>query len=196
MCNWMSSDDDFFVLRRFGKVGTRVLLFMQDQIVELEEGLQRQDDWCKNAPKEYADSGTFRGDRNLQRRQIMQDLSHMLERYRINTQLQVEASHMQETDQATERFLLVYSQLKSYPNASEFQVENVNNWLEGSGGAIEGEETKFLKENDDLIAVVGKPKAPFRRLIDRYKVLQRLNLFRDKRVSACYTPCTQTGAAS
>lgn len=93
MCNWMSSDDDFFVLRRFGKVGTRVLLFMQDQIVELEEGLQRQDDWCKTAQKEYADNGTFRGDRNPQRRKIMHDLSYMLERYRINTQLQAEASH-------------------------------------------------------------------------------------------------------
>lgn len=65
-------------------------------------------------------------------------------------------------------------------------MNNVNNWLEGSRGAIEGEETKFLKENDDLIAVVGKPKTPFRRFIDRYKVLQRLNLFRDKKVSACY----------
>lgn len=166
-------------------MGTRVLLFMQDQIVELEEGLQRQDDWGKTAQKEYADNGTFRRDRNPHRRKIMHDLSYMLERYRIKTQFQAQASHMPEADQATERFLLDHSKLKSYPNASQFQVKNVNNWLEGSGGAIEGEEIKFLQENDDLIAVVGKPKTPFRRFIDRYKVLQRLNLFRDKKVSAC-----------
>ena len=88
MCKWMSSDDDFFVLRRFGKVGTRVLLSMQDQIVELEEGLQREDEWCKTAPKDYADNGTFRRDRNPQRRKILHDLSYMLERYRTHTQLQ------------------------------------------------------------------------------------------------------------
>lgn len=93
MCTWMSSDDDFFVLRRFGKVGTRVLLFMQDQIVQLEEKLQLQDDSCKYGPKELADNGTFRHDR-YPRREIMLDLSNKLERYRKDSQFQAEASHM------------------------------------------------------------------------------------------------------
>lgn len=91
MCTWMSSDNDFFVLRRFGKVGARVLLYMQDQIVELEEELRKQDDFCKSAPKELADSGTFRGDQNSKRRDIMRDLSVMLDRYRNNSQFQAES---------------------------------------------------------------------------------------------------------
>lgn len=91
MCTWMSSDNDFFVLRRFGEVGARVLLYMQDQIVELEEQLRREDELCKRAPKEFADSGTFRGDPNTQRREIMQKLSVVLDKYRNNSQFQAES---------------------------------------------------------------------------------------------------------
>lgn len=82
MCTWMASDDDFFVIRRFGELGARVLLFMQDQIVQLEEALQEQDNLCKNAPEEYADGGSFRRDRWPCRQDIMQKLSFSLDRYR------------------------------------------------------------------------------------------------------------------
>lgn len=94
MCTWMSSDEDFFVLRKFETVGARVLLFMQDQIVALEEKLQQQDDDCKKAAKDLADSGTFRQDRHPQRGKILHELSCMLERYRKDPQFQAEASHM------------------------------------------------------------------------------------------------------
>lgn len=93
MCTWMSSDDDFFVLRRFGEVGARVLLSMQDQIAKLEEELQQQDNFCKSASKELADNGTFRNDRNLRRIEIINHLSYMLERYRKNSRFQAEFCH-------------------------------------------------------------------------------------------------------
>lgn len=86
----MSSDNDFFVVRRFGEVGARVLLYMQDQIVKLEEQLQEEDDFCKSSPNYFADSGTFRGDPNSQRQEIMQELSVKLDKYRNNSQFQAE----------------------------------------------------------------------------------------------------------
>ena len=38
---WAASDNDFFVLRRFGALNTRVILKLQDEISELEEELEK-----------------------------------------------------------------------------------------------------------------------------------------------------------
>ena len=59
MCKWAASDDDFFVLRRFGEVSAPVLLRLQDQIVDLEKQLQDTDKMCVENEK---DNGTFRYD--------------------------------------------------------------------------------------------------------------------------------------
>lgn len=83
MSAWMASDDDFFVLRRFGKLGARVALYMQDQVVELEERLDKEEKNCM-AEDVYLNNGTFRDDKSLERKDIMKDLSNKLERYRMN----------------------------------------------------------------------------------------------------------------
>lgn len=189
MCAWMSSDNDFFVLRRFGNAGARVLLNMQDQIVELEEQLRQQDDYCRSAPKDLADSGTFRGDRNIQRKRIMHDLSVMLDRYRNSCQFQAKSlSHARKLTKATERFLLDHSRLKSCPNASEFQIRNVRNWFEASNGAIEAKERKFIDVDGDLIPIVPKLKTPLHRFIDRFEILKQISCLTDRKVSPRRTP--------
>lgn len=79
MCKWMASDDDFFVLRRFGELSARVLLRLQDRIAILEEDLQRVDRMCL---EDGANNGTFRYDPSLERQQILDELTSRLERYR------------------------------------------------------------------------------------------------------------------
>ena len=81
-CRWTASDDDFFVLRRFGKSSARVALYLQDQVAHLEEELEKVDLLCSQAPKEFADGGTFRHDRWPRRRAILDELTVSLERYR------------------------------------------------------------------------------------------------------------------
>lgn len=83
-CKWTASDDDFFVLRRFGSTSARVALYLQDQIAQLEEELQYQDRLCKQAPEDHADSGTFRFDHWPRRGQILTELSSRLEHYRTD----------------------------------------------------------------------------------------------------------------
>ena len=79
----MASDDDFFVLRRFGKLGARVVLHMQYQISKLEEDLEREDDLCRHAPNdEDADNGSFRGDPRPQRHELLVSLASILGQYR------------------------------------------------------------------------------------------------------------------
>ena len=79
MCTWMASDDDFFVIRRFEKLGARVALLMQNQIVQLEDALRAEDTSCTIA---RGDNGTFIGDPRPRRQQVMDDLVWRLERYR------------------------------------------------------------------------------------------------------------------
>lgn len=79
MCKWMASDDDFFVLRRFGELSARVLLRLQNEIVMLEERLQRMDRDCVEMG---LDNGTFRNDPIWERRQLLDELTWRLEQYR------------------------------------------------------------------------------------------------------------------
>ena len=80
MCRWMASDDDFFVIRKFGEVAARVLLRMQDQIVQLEERLQEQD---RKSVINRLHNGTFRNEKNLTRDGIMDELTWRLKEYRM-----------------------------------------------------------------------------------------------------------------
>ena len=80
MCRWMASDDDFFVIRKFGEVAARVLLRMQDRIVQLEEELHKQD---QISAMHGLHNGTFRKEKNLPRDQIMDELTWRLKEYRM-----------------------------------------------------------------------------------------------------------------
>lgn len=80
MCRWMASDDDFFVIRKFGEVAARVLLRMQDRIAQLEEDLQKQDRISVN---QGLHNGTFRKEKNLLRDEIMDELTWRLSQYRM-----------------------------------------------------------------------------------------------------------------
>ena len=79
MCKWMASDNDFFVLRRFGQIAARVLLRMQDRIAKLEEDLRCLDQVCMEAG---LNNGTFRYEPKLERNGILDELSWRLEQYR------------------------------------------------------------------------------------------------------------------
>lgn len=74
----MSSDNDFFVLRKFGKLNARVALMMQDRISHLEEELDFLDEECRLLG---VNNGTFRHDKNERRQQILEQLARKLERY-------------------------------------------------------------------------------------------------------------------
>ena len=79
MCKWMASDDDFFVLRRFGELSARVLLRLQNRIAMLEENLQRMDRDCV---EKGLNNGTFRYDPIWHRQQLLDELTSRLEQYR------------------------------------------------------------------------------------------------------------------
>lgn len=81
MCTWMASDDDFFVLRRFGKLGARVALMMQNRIAQLEEELLNEDRASRDLGQH---SGSFRNDPREQRTKLLEELVGRMEKYRLS----------------------------------------------------------------------------------------------------------------
>jgi hypothetical protein len=81
----MASDQAFFILRRFGTLNTRVLLAMQDEIVELEDRLNFMDEeYSRKDYTDAVDNGTFRDDPFGDRRKLVQEiLPEKLARYSI-----------------------------------------------------------------------------------------------------------------
>ena len=80
-CEFVSSDEDFFVLRRFGTLSARVLLHLQDQLAQLEEKLEATEQQLrqKNAPDVH--NGSFRQDTRVQRKEIISEAQHVLREY-------------------------------------------------------------------------------------------------------------------
>jgi len=71
---WGGSDDDFFVLRRFKSLNTRVILYMQDDIAKVEAELRELDREHSLVGTEDIHNGSFRCDiEGLPRRKIIID---------------------------------------------------------------------------------------------------------------------------
>src|SRR5437868_4632427 len=60
--NFIASEDDLFILRRFDTLNTRVALALQDEISELEEELGMLDKRYSSRDAEDVHNGTFRED--------------------------------------------------------------------------------------------------------------------------------------
>lgn len=83
LSQWMSSSNDFFLVRKFGAVTARSILYLQHQIAKRELMLEHLDEKSLNWPPgcgarhsiEIDDAGGPRG-------QVMAELLPLLERYR------------------------------------------------------------------------------------------------------------------
>ena len=180
MSMWMASDDDFFVLRRFGALSARVALMLQDQLTRLEEELGKEDIVCRQMPK--GDSGTLRYDVRSRRQEILGLALWTLEKY--STQYSIVRAI--NADLGIDKFVLDHSQLKARPDASANQIENVKNWLSNMNGPINEKEAAFIEQQGDLFAVVTNPKTPLRRFLDRISFFDAVPCFRPKKVCFAY----------
>ena len=79
----MASSNHAFLVRRFGTLGVRVVLMMQDKLTELESQLEEEDLRVQQNPDaNKASSGTFRQDPSPRRIELLQKIRHELGEYR------------------------------------------------------------------------------------------------------------------
>lgn len=80
-CEFISSDEDFFVLRRFGSLTARVLLNLQDQLARLEEELEAIEQQLRQRDVPDVHNGSFRHDTQEQRKKKTTEAQHVLREY-------------------------------------------------------------------------------------------------------------------
>lgn len=69
--SFVSSDDDFFILRKFGSLNARVILALQDEICRLERDLTALDDECSQKTGPDYHNGSFRDDLGSPRSELL-----------------------------------------------------------------------------------------------------------------------------
>ena len=80
-CKFVSSDEDFFVLRRFGTLSARVLLDLQDQLARLEEKLEATEQHLRQRDDLDVHNGSFRQETQAQRKEIISEAQRALREY-------------------------------------------------------------------------------------------------------------------
>jgi hypothetical protein len=91
-CKFMASDNDFFLLRRFGELNSRVLLKMQFEIMKLEKALNSLDQEIMNDPDPDKRNDSFAwdffwdptnncGKSGFERKRILDQLQMQLKEY-------------------------------------------------------------------------------------------------------------------
>ena len=74
---WMASDNDLFVVRKFGVLSARVALMLQDRISRLSADLDIEDKQCRD---QFLHNGDFRGDESTHRQELLEAIAVNLER--------------------------------------------------------------------------------------------------------------------
>ncbi|KAI5460085.1 hypothetical protein BGZ63DRAFT_426034 [Mariannaea sp. PMI_226] len=157
----ISSDDDFFILRRFATLNTRVALALQDEICVLEEELNDLDRYCSSKETDDLNNGTFRGDVK-ERKELVQIISKKLYHYN--------------------KFVVQQSTMRQYPHPKDRDVDSLNTWHANYHcRAIATKEMRYLDSIDDLFCVTPREKSPMRRLLDKSQWLRTLSVWEEKK---------------
>ncbi|KAK4226716.1 hypothetical protein QBC38DRAFT_392594 [Podospora fimiseda] len=158
--NFVSSDDDFFILRRFDALNARIALRLQDQVSLLEEELVELDKKYSDRNFRDLNNGGFRRDQE-DRFKKLEEICLKLSQYND--------------------FLLQQSHLRQLPKAPSRDIQSVRNWhYNHDYKAISPEEQRYLEYDKDLISVAVQEKSPLRQLIDNTPFLRTLPLWKHR----------------
>jgi hypothetical protein len=80
-CDFVASDNDFFILRRFSALTTRVLLALQDELVELETQLSVLESQLSEKLAPDVHNGSFRQETQKRRLDLIRGIDGKLRAY-------------------------------------------------------------------------------------------------------------------
>ncbi|KAL2687391.1 hypothetical protein Neosp_004951 [[Neocosmospora] mangrovei] len=176
---FISSDDDWFILRRFGALNVRVALALQDEVSVLEEDLKKLDATYSQRGAPDRHNGRLRGDVEERRAliELLSDKLYKYSEYMKTRRVQLKLTTLDQLD----AFVLQQSKLRRYPEAPYRDIRSTRNWhYNHDNVAIAKEEQEYLQHDKDLICVAQKDKTPLRRLIDSSLTIRTLPIWRHK----------------
>ncbi|KAM7201292.1 hypothetical protein V8F33_003392 [Rhypophila sp. PSN 637] len=157
---FISSDDDFLLLRRFDTLSSRVSLCLQDELTVIEEQLEEIDVAYSRRECQDVNNGTIRDDIE-ERARLIDVAAKKLVRYN--------------------EFLLQHVALKKLPSVPKREVKSIKNWHYNlDHAAISPEEQTYL-DKPDLVRLVDEEKTPLRKVIDNSLRLRTLPLWKIKK---------------
>lgn len=154
-CKFHVSDDDFFILRRFSEMTSRVLLAMQDELSEREAELTVLEVRLSSEGVQEMHNGSFRQEASEERLALIHAIEKKLRSYN--------------------ELVLQHSDLRRRPPVAKKDRTSLANWFSNNPDAILADETEFINHPQDLFAIVPKVETPLRRALERSS---RFRLFR------------------
>ncbi|TVY92545.1 hypothetical protein LAWI1_G001533 [Lachnellula willkommii] len=156
--DFLASENDFFIFRKFASLNCRVALSLQDQLSVLESDLDDIDTRYSKKNAGDINNGSFRDDRE-DRTELVEKISQKLAQYNS--------------------FMIQQTQLKAYPQAYRPDVKSLRAWHANHGSvAIVPAEQDYLAHDSDLFCAAPKQKTPLRRFLDRSLAFRILPLWR------------------
>ncbi|KAK1708091.1 hypothetical protein BDP67DRAFT_526008 [Colletotrichum lupini] len=157
---FLSSEDNFFLLRRFDTLNVRVSLALQDEVSVLEEELDAFDSCFSKKSADDFNNGTLREDLK-ERSDLVRAISKKLGRYNA--------------------FLIQQNTLRQLSIAPRRDIKSLLNWHSNhDNSAIAEQEQKYLRDKNDVVALAQKEKTPLRQVIDGSLRLRTLSSWKYK----------------
>ncbi|KAJ8131094.1 hypothetical protein O1611_g2531 [Lasiodiplodia mahajangana] len=173
---FISSDSDLLIFRRFGALHARVGLLLQDKISLLEQNLVDLDEQYSRKDADPINNGTLRDDME-EREALLNDIVYHLGKYSkcpsvsicIRSRLII----------SLDKFLIQQSQLREYIRAPCRDIKNLQTWhANHQNMAINEDEHRYLEQNQDLIRLRSHGKTPLRNWIDSSLALRTLGIWK------------------
>lgn len=169
--NWIASDNDFLVLRRFDGLAARVLLRKQWQLCKVEKQLADLDLKLSRGDDDSIDNGSFESD-DPARTVCIGDADKQLGEYCIVLCLIFREDNG--TDSTIDEFLNSYISIREKPDASSQAKRHLRRWMaHWEHGAIKAGESSYVNRDDDLFALFETPRAPMHQLLDKFSVFYK-----------------------
>ncbi|KAI0181287.1 hypothetical protein GGR52DRAFT_577839 [Hypoxylon sp. FL1284] len=156
---FIASDNDLLIFRRFKELDTRIALRLQDKVAALEEQLNALDVKYSAKGPDRNDNGSFRKDTE-ERKALLDEIEIALGRYSTNSL--TNQSGMNQLHQAPSR-----------------DVKNIKRWHEEYGNSVINRDEFDYLNQEDLICLSRQNKSPLRQLIDSSLRLRTLSIWRD-----------------
>ncbi len=166
LANFIGSDKDFFIFRKFNVLSARSLLFLQDELSELEEQLNSIDiaESGRGDPRDLWNLSSRREDENLERKKLMGVLSVKIKEYRVWCP-KTNFFQWFSTNHNIEEALQSQARTLALEKVPDLTVESVSNWLDNMKSVVEPE-SHFLDDKDDLVSLSGEHSS--KELLERY----------------------------
>ncbi|KAI0441387.1 hypothetical protein F4803DRAFT_419542 [Xylaria telfairii] len=159
-CEFLASDNDFLVLRRFSRLSIRILLALQDELSELEKQLETLEQQLMHQQSPDIHNGSFRQETEHARLQLIREIDKRLRSfYELVSQ---------------------QSELRSRPRVLKKDIDSIRNWFGMHRNAILADETEYITHERDLFSMVTRPRAPLRKLLERSSHFRSFSLWQKR----------------